>query len=82
MNYLKNIQYLIHENEDKKISKENKIIMSQYDYMNQQLCRKCVIKCCNLSKSDIKRMVMTEYEDRCDKCGRVSVLVDYIEEGE
>lgn len=56
--------------------------MSQYDYMNQQLCRKCLIKCCNLSKSDIKRMVMTEYEDRCDKCGRISVLVDYIEDGE
>ena len=56
--------------------------MSQYDYMNQQLCKKCAIKSCNLSKADIKRMVMTEYEDRCDKCGRVSVLVDYIEDGE
>ena len=54
--------------------------MGQYDYMNQQLCKKCAIKCLNLSKIDIKHMVMTEYEDRCDKCGRVNVLLEYIEE--
>lgn len=54
--------------------------MGQYDYMNQQLCKKCAIKACNLSKADIKRMVMTEYEDHCDKCGRIALLLDYIEE--
>ena len=56
--------------------------MSQYDYMNQQLCKKCAIKCLGLKKADIKRMVMTEYEDRCDKCGRINILVEYIEDGE
>lgn len=56
--------------------------MSQQEYLEQNLCKKCAIKCCGLSKADIKRMVMTEYEDKCDKCGRVSVLVDYIEDGE
>lgn len=56
--------------------------MSLQDYFEQSLCKKCAIKCYNLSKSDIKRMVMTEYEDRCEKCGRVSVLVDYIEDGD
>lgn len=56
--------------------------MSQQDYLNQQLCRKCFIKLCKPSKADIKRMVMTEYTDKCDKCGRVSQLVDYIEDGD
>jgi hypothetical protein len=56
--------------------------MSQYDYMNQQLCKKCAIKHLGLSKSDAKRMVMTEYEEQCDKCGRVAPLLEYIEDGE
>lgn len=56
--------------------------MSQKDYLNQQLCRKCYIKFCKPSKADIKRMVMTEYTDKCDKCGRMSQLVDYIEDGD
>ena len=56
--------------------------MSQQDYLNQQLCRKCYIKFCKPSKADIKRMVMTEYTGKCDKCGRVSQLVDYIEDGD
>lgn len=56
--------------------------MSQYDFMNQQLCKKCATKLLNLSKEDVKRMVMTDYEDNCDKCGKLSVLVDYIEDGE
>ena len=54
--------------------------MSQYDYLDQQFCKKCAIKYLGLSKSEIKHIVMTEYEDRCDKCGRVNLLVDYIEE--
>lgn len=54
--------------------------MSLQDYLNQQLCKKCYIKCCKPSKNEIKHMVMTEYEDRCDKCGRINILVEYIEE--
>lgn len=54
--------------------------MGQQDYLNQQLCKKCYIKCCKPSKNEIKHMVMTEYADRCDKCGRINILVEYIEE--
>ena len=54
--------------------------MGKQDYLNQQLCKKCYIKCCKPSKNEIKHMVMTEYEDRCDKCGRINILVEYIEE--
>ena len=56
--------------------------MSFYDYINQQLCRKCAMKVLNIKKSDVNRMVMTDYEDNCDKCGRLSVLVSYIEDEE
>lgn len=56
--------------------------MSQQDYFEQNLCRKCFIKLCKPSKNEIKRIVMTEYKDKCDKCGRVSELVDYIEDGD
>ncbi len=52
----------------------------QYCYGNY--CKRCYIKVNKLSKDDIRRMIMTEYEDRCDKCGRVSELVDYIEDGD
>lgn len=43
-------------------------------------CKRCYIKVNKPSKDDIKHMIMTEYEDKCEKCGRVSELVDYIEE--
>lgn len=56
--------------------------MSQYDYINQQLCRKCAMKVFNIRKADASRIVMTDYEDCCDKCGRTSVLVEYIEDEE
>lgn len=56
--------------------------MSFYDYINQQLCKKCAMKVLNIKKSDANRMVMTDYEDRCDKCGRTTILVDYIEDGD
>lgn len=54
--------------------------MSQQEYLNQQLCKKCYIKCFSPTKNEIKHMVMTEYEDRCDKCGRINILVEYIED--
>ena len=53
--------------------------MSQNE-LYENLCKKCAIKALNLSKSDIKKMVMTEYDDCCDKCGRVQPLVEYIED--
>lgn len=52
----------------------------QYYFGNY--CKRCFIKLCRPSKADIKRIVMTEYTDKCDKCGRVSQLVDYIEDGD
>ena len=48
----------------------------QYCYGNY--CKRCYIKINKLSKNDIRHMIMTEYEDKCEKCGRVSELVDYI----
>lgn len=54
--------------------------MEQYDYLNKQLCRKCYIKLCRPSKNEIKSIVMTEYQDKCDQCGRISALVDYVED--
>ena len=53
--------------------------MGQQDIYDN-LCRKCFIKIRKPSKYEIKCIVMTEYADRCDKCGRVSELVDYIED--
>ena len=33
--------------------------MSQQDYFEQNLCRKCFIKLCKPSKKEIKKMVMS-----------------------
>jgi hypothetical protein len=53
--------------------------MSQQD-IYENLCRNCYIKIQKPSKKDIKKMVMSEYKDRCDKCGKVSEIVEYIED--
>lgn len=42
-------------------------------------CKACYIRVCKPSKGEIKRMVMTPYQGKCDKCGKMAVLVDYIE---
>ena len=44
------------------------------------LCKDCYIRIMKPSKKKIKKIVMTPYEGKCDKCGRISVLVDYVED--
>ena len=53
--------------------------MSQQD-MYYNLCRNCYIKINKPSKKDIKKIVMSEYKEHCDKCGKVSEIVEYIED--
>ena len=52
----------------------------QERYKEMALCKKCYVKLVNPSKREIKNMVMTEYDDICDNCGKFKHLVDYIEE--
>lgn len=47
-----------------------------YEY----LCPKCYAKHHRLSKHEVKRIVLTDYEDCCDKCGKLCNLVDYVDE--
>ena len=44
------------------------------------LCKACYIRIMKPSKKKIKKIVMTPYEGKCDKCGRISVFVDYVED--
>ena len=53
--------------------------MGQQD-IYENLCKTCYIKINKPSKKDIKKMVMSEYKERCDKCGKVSEIVEYIED--
>lgn len=52
----------------------------QERYKEMALCEKCYIKLVKPSKREIKRMVMTEYDELCDNCGKFKQIVDYIEE--
>lgn len=54
--------------------------MSNQEYNYEKLCRKCYVKLLKPTKKEISKIVMTEYDDKCDNCGRVCKLVDYIEE--
>ena len=53
--------------------------MSQQD-IYENLCKACFIKTCKLNKKDIKKIVMSDYKERCDKCGKVSEIVEYVED--
>lgn len=54
--------------------------MNYDDYSDTCLCRKCFIKICKPTKNEIKHIILTEYKDKCEKCGRTDYIVDYIEE--
>ena len=45
-------------------------------------CKKCYLKKHKLSKKHIDRIVFTPYVEKCDNCGKIEKLVDYIEEDE
>jgi predicted nucleic acid-binding Zn-ribbon protein len=46
-----------------------------YEY----LCKNCWIKLTNPSKNEIKRAVLSEDKEKCDKCGRTTYFVEYVE---
>ena len=54
--------------------------MSQKDYLEQILCRKCFIKHCKPTKKEIEKMVMSEDQYECDCCGKLSYTVEYVED--
>ena len=56
--------------------------MSQLDYFEQNLCKKCFMKKHKLSRKSIDRIVFTPYMEECDSCHQITALVDYIEEDE
>lgn len=53
--------------------------MSQQD-IYESLCKNCYIKIQKPSKKDIKKIVMSEYKERCENCGKVTEIVEYIED--
>lgn len=53
--------------------------MSQQE-LYDTLCKKCYIKNCKPSKKEIKGIILTDYKERCECCGKVDYIVDYIEE--
>ena len=53
--------------------------MNSEEFYDSNLCKKCYIKACKPTKDEIKHIIFTEYKDKCEKCGRVDYLVDYIE---
>lgn len=55
--------------------------MSQYDY-SECLCKKCYIKLFKPSKRKIKGIVLSEYDDTCENCGRTGPTVEYVEDGD
>ena len=48
-----------------------------YQESDFNLCRQCYIKLKRPSKKSLKKMILTEYKDKCQQCGRVERLVEY-----
>ena len=46
------------------------------------LCKSCYMKIKKPSKKYAKKMVLTEYKEKCEECGRVDRLVEYTWEKE
>ena len=46
----------------------------------ENLCRKCFIKEVKPSKKEIKTIIMSDYKEKCDCCGRVTQIVESVEE--
>lgn len=53
--------------------------MSQND-MLECLCKRCFIRVHKLSKKEIKKIIMSEEEYTCDKCGKFDFVVEYMED--
>lgn len=53
--------------------------MSQND-LYECLCKRCFLKIHKVNKKEIKKMVMSEEEYHCDKCGKLDFIVEYLED--
>lgn len=53
--------------------------MSQQDMYND-LCKKCYIKINKPTKSEIKKLVMSEEKYQCNCCNKKDFIVEYVEE--
>lgn len=53
--------------------------MSNQDY-DGNYCKRCYTKVHKLSNKEVGRIVMTEYQDKCDRCGNETKLVAYVED--
>ena len=42
------------------------------------LCKQCYVKLKKPSKRNMKKMGFTNYKDKCESCGSMDRLVDYI----
>lgn len=50
--------------------------------MYDMLCKKCYVKIMKPSKRDIKRIIMSEENEKCECCGRIGPFVEYVEDGD
>lgn len=48
-----------------------------YQETDSNYCKQCFVKIKKPSKKSIKKMILTEYKDRCENCGRIERLVEY-----
>jgi len=53
--------------------------MSQQDYF-EDMCKRCFIRNTNLTKKEIKKIVLSEERYRCSCCGKTDFIVEYVEE--
>ena len=51
-----------------------------WDALHSTLCKKCFLALVKPTKKEIKRIVLTEYNDTCENCGRIGIVVDGIAE--
>jgi RNase P subunit RPR2 len=49
-----------------------------YHETDFNLCKKCWVQLKKPSKRSVKRMEATMYKDKCENCGMIDRLVDYI----
>lgn len=48
-----------------------------YQETDFNYCKQCFVKLKKPSKKSVKKIILTEYKDRCDNCGRIDRLVEY-----
>lgn len=59
--------------------REDRIPTMSKQEIYDNLCKRCFIKVMKPSKKDIKAIVLSDYNIKCDCCGRVSQIVEYVD---